>query len=227
MKFTRGMSVAVAATMTIASPAVARSTESGDKPVITAAVTAGTLGIGPEVGVRFSDRLGVRGNATFLGFGADFDADGNAYRGDLKLKSFGAMVDVYPFGGGFRISGGARINRNRVSVKATPSGFTNIGDDSYSAAEVGILTGRADVKKFAPALTLGYGGSKRKGFMFGIETGILFQGEARLREFTATGTRANDPVFRASLERERLSLQEDIDKVKVYPILQMMIGWRF
>ncbi len=217
----------VAAATTIASPVLAQSAEVGGEPRITAAVTAGTLGIGPELGVRVSKAFGVRGSATFLSIGADFDSEGNAYKGDLDLKSFGAMVDLYPFGGAFRISGGARINRNRASVIARPSGSTEVGDATYSAAEVGVLTGRADVKKFAPALTLGYGGSMRKGFMFGIEAGALFQGNARLREFSATGTRMNDPTFRANLERERLSLQRDIDKVKVYPILQMMIGWRF
>ena len=29
-------------------------------------VTGGTLGIGPEIAYRFSETLGVRGNATFL-----------------------------------------------------------------------------------------------------------------------------------------------------------------
>lgn len=226
---TKWMIAPVVAAMTMVAPATAQET-SNDGPRIVAGVTAGTLGIGPELGLRLANHIGIRGNATFLNVGADFDSDDINYRGDLKLKSYGAMIDLYPFGGSFRISGGARINNNRVDVRATPSGsaIVTVGGEDFTAAEVGVLSGGADVKKkFAPALTLGWGGSKRKGFVFGIETGVLFQGEVQLRQFTATGTAANRADFQAALEAERQDLQDDIDKVKIYPIAQVMIGWRF
>jgi hypothetical protein len=220
-------SLILLAAASVATPAMAQDTAGEDGAVVTAAVTAGTLGIGPDVGFRFSDHVGVRASATFLNVGATFDSDDLEYDGDLKLKSFGAMVDVYPFGGSFRISGGARINKNRAAVRATPTGTFELGDAQYTQAQVGVLTGRADVKDFSPALTLGWGGSKRRGLFFMSEAGVLFQGAARLREFTATGTAATNAAFRADLERERQSLQDDIDKVKVYPILQIGIGYRF
>ena len=120
--------------------------------VISAAVTAGTLGIGPEVGFRFSDHIGVRGSATFLGVSSDFDfGRHHLSRQAVKLKSFGAMVDVHPFGGAFRVSAGARINRNRVNVSATPNadsgGTVTVGDEEFTAAQVGTLTGRATVEE--------------------------------------------------------------------------------
>lgn len=222
MNYRRGLLFGV-----LVAAAVPAAAQDGGNTTVSVAVTAGTLGIGPEVGVRLSNSFGVRGSATFLGIGADFDSDDITYSGDLKLKSYGAMLDVYPFGGSFRISGGARINRNRVDVTATPSGTVEFGDGTYTAAQVGTLSGRADVKKFAPALTIGWGGSNRKGFFLGTEAGVLFQGAARLREFAATGTAASNAAFRADLERERRSLQDDIDKVKVYPIAQLSLGWRF
>jgi hypothetical protein len=215
------------ASLNATAPALAQDAPSDDGAVVTAAVTAGTLGVGPDVGLRFSDHVGVRASATFLNIGADFESDDLDYNGDLKLKSFGAMVDVYPFGGSFRISGGARINKNRAEVRATPTGSFELGDATYTQAQVGVLTGRADVKEFSPALTIGWGGSKRRGLFFMSEAGVLFQGKARLREFTASGTAANNATFRADLERERQSLQDDIDKVKVYPIVQFGIGDRF
>jgi hypothetical protein len=219
--------VIIPAFLGLATPALAQDAPADDGAVITAAVTAGTLGIGPDVGVRFSDNLGIRANASFLSVGADFDSDDIEYDGDVKLRSFGAMIDVYPFGGAFRISGGARINKNRAEVRATPTGTFELGDATYTQAQVGTLSGRADVKEFAPALTLGWAGSKRRGFFFMTEAGVLFQGTVRLREFTATGTAANNATFRADLERERQSLQDDVDKVKVYPIVQFGIGYRF
>jgi hypothetical protein len=202
-----------------------------NRGVISAALSAGSLGIGPEVGFRFSDHIGVRGSATFLGVSSDFDSDDITYRGKLKLKSFGAMVDVHPFGGAFRVSAGARINRNRVNVSATPTadngGTVTVGDEEFTATQVGTLTGRATVKKFSPALTLGWAGKNRPGLFFLAEAGVLFQGAARLRDFRASGSASTSAQFNAALERERRDLQDDVDKVKVYPILQFGIGYRF
>ncbi len=217
-----------AAGMGVAAPAMAQDAATDPASTVSVAVTAGTLGIGPEVGFRFADHIGIRGNATFLGVNADYDSDDITYDGKLKLKSFGAMVDVYPFGGSFRVSGGARINRNYARLNASPTGTSvEVGGETYTQAQVGTLTGRAEVKKFAPALTLGWSGSNRRGFMFAIEAGALFQGSVRVREFTSTGTLQNNATFRASLEDERRSLQDDVDDYKVYPILQASIGWRF
>jgi len=212
----------------IAPPVAAQTSFPEDRGAgVSVAVTAGTLGIGPELGYRMSDHVGARVNATFLGLGADFDPDDITYDGKLKLKSFGAMVDVYPMGGHFRVSAGARINRNHARVTATPGGLVRVGNTSYTPAQVGTLRGRAETKDVAPALTLGWSGANRRGFMFGLDAGVLFQGSVRIREFTATGSLANDPSFRASLEQERRELQDDVNDYKLYPIAQVSIGYRF
>lgn len=193
----------------------------------TAAVTGGTLGIGPEIGYRASDAVGFRGSATFLSISKGFDSDDIAYDGKVKLKSYGAMLDFYPGGGRFRLSAGARINRNRAEADATPTTNTEVGNAIYTPAQIGRLSGNGTVKKFAPAATLGWAGGNRSGFMFTSEVGALFQGRVRINRFTATGSAQSNVAFQADLERERLSLQDDVDKFKVYPILQFGIGWRF
>src|ERR1044072_1671527 len=76
--------------------------DDGDDARLKAGITAGTLGIGPEVSYRLSERLGVRGNVTFLSISRDIESDDITYDGKLKLQSGGVMLDVYPFGGGFR-----------------------------------------------------------------------------------------------------------------------------
>jgi hypothetical protein len=223
-----GISIIGLAAVLAATPALAQDAgaSQGDSRV-TAAVSGGTLGIGPELGFRVSDSFGVRANAMFLGFGTDFDSDGVEYEGNLNLESYGAMVDVYPFGGSFRVSAGARINKNRGRVTATPTGPVEVGETTYTPAQIGTLRGRAEVKDFAPALTLGWGGSNRRGFLFGFDAGVLFQGGVRIRQFTASGSSANDPNFRASLEQERREIQEDVDDYKLYPIVQLTLGYRF
>lgn len=198
-------------------------------------VTGGTLGVGPEVSYRISDNIGVRGNVTFLSVNTDIDSDDLTYDAKLKLQSGGAMLDVYPFGGGFRVSGGLRINGNEASAVATPNAGANytIDGTSYTAAEIGTLTAVTDVKKIAPSLTLGYGGGLSSGLVFGVEVGALFQGAVNVQPLTFTGLCAGTSApagcatLAADLEAERLSVNEDIDGYKVYPILQLSVGYRF
>jgi hypothetical protein len=207
-----------------ATPAMA---QDADKNPVSVSLTAGTLGAGGEVGYRVSDHIGVRGNATFFSIGADFDSDDLRYQGDVKLNSFGAMVDIYPFGGSFRVSGGARINNNKVDVSSTATGPVEIGGNRYTPEEIGTLSSGADFKSFSPALTLGFGGNNRKGFVINADAGVLFQGAAKLRPLQSTGLLADNADLMDDLEAERLSLQDDVDKIKVYPILQIGVGYRF
>lgn len=198
-------------------------------------ITAGTLGIGPEVSYRLSERLGVRGNATFLSISRDIDSDDITYDGKVKLQSGGVMLDVYPFGGGFRVSGGLRINGNKARGIASPNSGTSytINGTTYSAADIGTLRAETDIKNVAPALTLGYGGGLSNGLIFGIEAGALFQGSVKIKPLTITGVcaGASPPptcaTLTADLDAERRSVNGDIDGYKVYPILQLSVGYRF
>jgi len=196
-------------------------------------VTGGTLGIGPEVGYRVNETIGIRANATFLSVSHDISSDDIDYDGKVKLNSGGVMLDVYPFGGGFRISGGARINKNKARGIGQPTGGTfDINGQSYDASTL-VTSVRADtdIKDFAPALTVGYGGGTSSGFVFGIEAGALFQGSVKIKPLTITGQCATTPTLcpglAADLDAERQSVNDDIDDYKVYPILQLTVGYRF
>jgi hypothetical protein len=215
---------AVAGLLALAAPAYAQS--SGGFGV---GVTAGTLGIGPEVSFRASESFGVRANATFFKLGRNVESDGVDYDGDLKLRSFGAMADIHPFGGGFRLSAGARITRNRVTLVASPAATTTveIGDTNYTGAQIGTLNGEIRAKKFAPTLTAGWAGGLSPGLKFGIEAGAMFQGSPRVKTLTASGPIATNAAFQAALAKERVEVENDIDNFKVYPVLQLSLGYRF
>lgn len=199
----------------------------GDNARLRVGITGGTLGIGPEVGYRVSEMFGVRANATFLSISRDIDSSGINYDGKAKLKSGGVMVDVFPFGGGFRLSGGLRINGNEARVVASPTQPVFIGDNPipYTPSEIGTLRTETDLKSLAPTLTLGYGGGLSKGLVFGIEAGAMFQGKMKIKPLSYTGSAIG--AIAADLERERQEIEDDIDNFKVYPILQFSLGYRF
>ena len=194
---------------------------------VTVGVTGGTLGIGPEASYRFSKSVAVRGNLTFLNVDRSVDSDDIEYNGDLKLGSGGVMADFHPFGNGFRVSAGARINSNKVRLRATPTADVEVGDETYSPSEIGTLSGTVKANDFAPTLTVGWGGGLTKGLKVGVEAGAMFHGSPRVRNLSASGSLASDPDFQASLRDESDEIEDDIDKYKIYPVVQLSIGYRF
>ena len=190
-------------------------------------ITGGTLGIGPEVSLRFAERFGVRGSATFFNYDRDETIEDIAYNGKLKLNNYGGTVDVYPFAGGFRISGGARIVDSSVRLRASPTQAVEVGDVRYTPAQIGTLSGTVRPKDFAPTATIGFGGNMRPGFNISFDVGVMFQGSPQIENLNATGVLANDPQFRASLEREEAEIEDDISGFKYYPIVQLSLGYRF
>jgi len=193
-------------------------------------VTGGTLGLGLEAGYRFNRMVGVRANA--VSYNADetveeedFDIDGKA-----KLKSMGVAVDIYPFGGSFRVSAGLRSNKNKFSGVASPNAATvEVGSDIYTAAEVGNLTGSADFKKSAPTLSVGWGGKFKTGLHFGVDAGLVFQGHPKLAA-TSDGSLSGNPTFQQSLDDQLAEWQADVDDekyAKYWPIIQLHLSYRF
>jgi hypothetical protein len=190
-------------------------------------VTGGTYGLGLEAGYRFSERLGVRANSGSYKYdksvsSGDFDIDGKA-----KLDSIGVAVDFYPFGGSFRVSAGLRSNKNKFSGLASPNGATvDVGGDTYTATEVGNLSGSARFKKSSPTLSVGWGGNFSTGVHFGVDLGVVAQGSPRLAA-SSSGTLASDPTFQASLDDQLAGWQSDVKDYKLWPIVQLHLAYRF
>lgn len=211
------------AALLAASPALAQQEASG----FTVGVTGGTLGLGPEVGYRVSPMIGVRASASFLDVSHDFDIDDIDYHGKVKLESYGAMLDFYPFKGGLRLSGGFRIDKNRVNLTATPSSDVTVGDAVFTPAQIGTLSGQVDADEFVPVLTVGYAGGVTRGLKFGIDAGVMFQGKPEAQNLRATGAFATNPTFIAELEKERQKVNRDMEDYQFYPVVQLSIFYAF
>jgi len=120
-----------------------------------------------------------------------------------------------------------RLNGNRVKATGKPNATTyTFNGVTYQVSDVGTVSTRTEIKDVAPTLTLGYGGGMGRGFAFGIDAGVMFQGRVRIQPIAYTGPLQN-AALAANLEAERQSLQKDIDDYKLYPILQIGLGYRF
>lgn len=213
-----------AAVLAIA-PAAAEAKEQDSQVSLWA--SGGSLGIGPELAYRASPLVGIRGGASFLNVNHDVDVSDITYHGALKLASYGASLDLYPLKGSLRISAGFRIDRNKANLTATPAQSVAVGSVVYTPAQIGTLSGKVHARDFAPTLTIGYAGGRTRGLKFGIDAGAMFQGSLRIDDLAATGLLATDPAFATQLAAEEAKIERKIRKYKVYPIVQLSLGYAF
>lgn len=187
-----------------------------------------TLGLGLEAGMRINDHLGFRFGGNWISF--DYDGvDGNLdYEADVTLASLGAIVDYHPFRGGFRLSGGLRFNFNQADLDGTPTEDVDIGDETFSADEVGTLTGDVGFDVLAPYIGVGYGATLLKGALtVGFDLGVMYQGQADVDLDTEDGLLSNDAVLQANLAIEENEVEDDLEDFVVYPVVGLALIYRF
>jgi hypothetical protein len=202
-------------------------TASAADSVWTFGVLGGTQGAGPELAYRAGEYFGLRANAGYFSYNRDETVNRISYSGKLKLNSIGLSVDWYPAGGGFRISAGARSNNNKINLNGTPANSVTVGNNVYTPAQVGTLSGTVKGNDFAPTLSLGYGGTLAKGFTIGAELGVMFQGSPKLQNYQATGLLASNPAFQSDLQIERARVEDKVHSYQYWPIAQVELLYRF
>ncbi len=191
-------------------------------------VKVSTLGLGLEAEKSFSDLIGGRLGVNYFTYDYNGTEDDIDYDFELNLKSLSVLLDWHPFQGSFRISGGAVFNGNTIDANAKSAETFDIGNSTYTGAQVGTLTGKIDFENIAPYLGLGWDTSfgKDKSFGFLFELGVLYQGSPKVA-LSADGPIASDATFQNELAAEEKDLQSDLDVFKVYPVVAIGLSYRF
>jgi len=214
--------VACLATMGLVQPAVAGDMAIGAK--------VGTLGVGVEVvsnvvPMLVNARLQLNGynvNKTITDTQVSYDAK-------LKLFSFGALADVYPFAGKFRLTGGLYYNGNKLTMTGVPAAGSSytINGTVYTAAQVGSLTSTVDFNKVAPYAGIGFGDPISSGspIGFNFDLGVLYMGQPKTA-ITATGA-ATNPALATSIAAEKQKLDNSLSNMKFYPVASIGVTFRF
>jgi hypothetical protein len=187
------------------------------------AVRAATLGLGAEVSYRASDRVGVRGGFNYFQLTRESDVQGINYRVTPHLENGTVILDFFPMGGSFHLSGGLLFNHNEGRLVARLTEDVTIGNRTYTPSEVGSLTGLVDFKKTAPYLGIGFAGQGRVSFLFDL--GVGFTGTPRANLTGTTNLTGQEKAqFDANVASEQAQLQADIaDKsyLKYHPVLSL------
>lgn len=183
-----------------------------------------TLGYGMDVNSRFSEHFSATlGYSTFK-FDGDEDTDEVRYNGELKSSNTSVKLNWHPFAGGFHVAVGAVIGDINAAVTGTPraGGSYEFNGVTYTAQDVGTLTGRVEIKdNFAPYAGIGFRSRGKVGFY--ADVGVIAAKTSV--HLSATGLAA-DPRFQADLDAERRELEDSVD-LSLYPVIGAGLIYRF
>ncbi len=188
----------------------------------------GTLGLGGELTTSLAPNVNLRGSIQWLDLDFDVEFDDIDYDVDVDFFNPLLLVDWYPFQGGFRVSGGLLFNGSDISLDATPSEAIEIGDRYYAPAEIGSLRGESDFDDIAPYVGIGFSNplSRNGHWGFTADAGVAFIGSPNV-DLRVTGPSAADPELLADLAKEEREIEDDLDKVRFYPVLSLTLYYRF
>jgi len=183
-------------------------------------VRVGTLGLGADVAFALSSNVQARGGGAIQPWNPTSTISDIEYTVNLPGTFVNVGIDLFPIGGGFRIGCGLLYEPDDVSISGEFTGNVDIGGRSYTGSEVGTLTGTVSSKATAPYAMIGFGKHASSGIGLFLDLGAAFVGKQELT-LTATGAVASNPQFIADLEGERLDAEDYLNKVKIYPMVNL------
>jgi hypothetical protein len=189
----------------------------------------GTPGVGAEAQFQLSDSFVLRGGGDWMNFDYDHAYSGVDYSAKLKTGTGGVFLDWHPGQGGFFVSGGGYFGERKAKLSGTPSGPTQIGDVTYTPAQIGTITGDVEMSKAQPFVGLGYDNTFSGGGRWGFRVlgGVSFSDKPKVDLTASGGTLSSDPIFQAELQREEDDVRDDAKGFKYFPIVQVGLSYRF
>lgn len=189
---------------------------------------AGTLGIGGEIVTDIVPDVHVRGSLQWLAFDFEAEFDDIDYDVDVELLNPMLVLDWYPFAGDLRISAGVLFNGSDIDLEATSDEPVEIGDTLYDPSEFGSIRGESEFEDIAPYVGIGFGNplSSDGRWGFSADTGVAFIGSPNVN-LRITGPFADNAALLADLAEEEEEIEDDLDHLRLYPVLSLTLYYRF
>jgi hypothetical protein len=191
----------------------------------------GTTGVGVHLSVPVQPNVNARFGVNAMNYSYSDNTSDVDYDFKLKLQTFDALLDWFPAGGGFRLSGGVVYNGNKVDARArsNSTGSYTFNGRTYTAADAGTVNGRIDFRKVAPYLGIGWGNAlaKDKGWGFSADLGVLFQGAPRTSMTSSGCTLPDCSQLQSDITAENRKLNDEVDSFKAYPVIRFGVSYKF
>lgn len=200
-------------------------------------VMIGSMGAGVVVTQPVTERIALQAFWQGASINREIESDTLTYQGDLKLSQLGFSSQWRPFAKNFFVSIGLVRSQNKVLLNTDEAGAFILGNDNY-IGNVSIA-GTANFAPVSPIIRIGWDTLRlnQKGLGYFVELGLLWQDTPEV-ELSATGTATksnstlvlnavNHPQFQKSLENEQSSLEEELDALQLFPVLNVGIRYTF
>jgi hypothetical protein len=194
--------------------------------------TAGTVGFGGGLAATFNDHFGARIGYTSYEHTVDDIEEGDlVLDGKAKIGGLQALLDWYPFGGGFRLSAGAMENASLTASARPIGGAYTLNGTTYTTAELGDASGVAEYESISPYAGIGFGRAlSRNGRLgFSADLGVVFTGTPDI-ELNATCRVPNATLcaqIDTNLRAEEAELRNEADELKYWPVLSIGVSYKF
>jgi hypothetical protein len=187
--------------------------------------------------------INLRGGASFFSYSPVITVDNININGTIKFQNAAAMVDIFPFHGRFRISGGMTVyNNTYLAANLSVPGGTSftLGNTKYYSDPNDPITGAGTFTfggRTAPRVSIGTGNMlPRKGhWAFEGELGVQFitlptvvysisgYGCPAAGESTSPPC---EPVASSDIAQEQTNLQNDLMDLRYFPIASIGFSYK-
>ncbi len=201
--------------------AAAQDSESADSRLILGP-NASNLGFGPEAGVRLNDHFSLRVGSTYVTFETDRDAPEPEFNFNVTPPTAGAMLDYFPFRGGFRLTGGLRYNAESPDLIEGPSSAITLGGLPFTPSDGRTQGTGQDYIGYAPYGGLGLQSSFWEGRLeLVFDLGVYYQAPDEESGGSTEAAEGSDTNARSERSEEELRL------LGLYPIVGLSATYRF
>ena len=197
----------------------------------------GTLGLGASVTRSITPNFNARVGINAFSLARDITETDVTYKADLDLSNISTLVDYHPAkNSGFRLTGGLVFQDNNLKGKGRPTaGTIKVGEDTYTVNVLESVDAKVGFpNSVAPYLGIGWGNAvqRGKGLGFSFNLGVMFTGSPKVDvtpNFGADvdlipGTREQ---INTSIDKEKNNLENDLDWLKIYPVVSLGISYQF
>lgn len=196
-------------------------------------ISHGNTGFGVDGSYAFSDFFSLRGSLRGGNVSFEVDSDDIEYDGDIKLGGAFLFADFTPFAWeGIVLTLGLAANKFDFESEAScdnPAGC-EIGDQTFSQAQLGTLSADLDLNNVAPYFGFGIGTPfirKHPGFAFRAELGLMFVGKPDA-DISSNSPACNaDPACVNALKREEDDFEDKAKYFPFYPVFNLIFGYTF
>ena len=199
-------------------------------------LTTGTTGTNIELSRSINDFVGFRVGTRVAGdLNRTTTLEGNEYKASFTPDTKSLLLDVYPFGGAFYLTGGL-VNQDinfKLTGQAAGGSTYKFNNVTYNASDLGTFTGTAGFSKStAPYLGLGWSNRNKQeaGFAFSFEAGVLSVGTGNATLNVTCGSAlasAACSTLQSNVTAEQTSVNNDLNKSLYYPVIQLGVSYRF